>query len=369
MTEVTVPVTTSWEPVLTGRTSAWFRRYIWATVVVLAACAGALGYLVMQVNAEVQRWDGRFLPGTAIADVDISGMTVTAARAAVAADIEPQLDRVITLRWDEQSWDTSPRNLGATHDADAAVDDAMAHRRRLAWGDFARLRFQQADLGFSRGVTIDTPQAGARAWVEEIAATIERPAVDAAVDYTGGMPLFTAAQTGYGVMEDASTTSLMGAVERGDAQAPFHVLTFQPAVTAESFGRVLFLRQDQHKLYLYEHGQLRRQWTVATGTAGYPTPTGEYTVEEKRHMPVWINPDPNGWGRDLPASIAPGLGNPLGLRAINWSGGDAIRFHGTQAIHSLGTDASHGCVRMANADVVELFDLVEVGDRIISVDL
>ena len=51
------------------------------------------------------------------------------------------------------------------------------------------------------------------------------------------------------------------------------------------------------------------------------------------------------------------------LRAVD---APAIRFHGTRAIDSLGTDASHGCVRLSNADVIELYDLVEVGAVIIS---
>jgi len=78
-----------------------------------------------------------------------------------------------------------------------------------------------------------------------------------------------------------------------------------------------------------------------------------------------VNPDPEGWGKDMPASIPPGPGNPLGLRALNWSAA-AIRFHGTSATYSLGYNASHGCVRMANESVIELYDLVDVGTPIVS---
>ncbi len=67
----------------------------------------------------------------------------------------------------------------------------------------------------------------------------------------------------------------------------------------------------------------------------------------------------------MPESIPPGPGNPLGLRAINWSA-PAIRFHGTSATYSLGFNAPHGCVRMANSDVIELYDLIEVGTPIVS---
>jgi hypothetical protein len=83
-------------------------------------------------------------------------------------------------------------------------------------------------------------------------------------------------------------------------------------------------------------------------------------------MPTWVNPAPDTWGADMPESIPPGPGNPLGLRAINWSA-PAIRFHGTSATYSLGYNASHGCVRMANEDVIQLYDMVEVGTPIVSV--
>ncbi|MDQ3981917.1 MAG: L,D-transpeptidase, partial [Actinomycetota bacterium] len=62
----------------------------------------------------------------------------------------------------------------------------------------------------------------------------------------------------------------------------------------------------------------------------------------------------------------PGPGNPLGLRAINWTA-PAIRFHGTSALYSLGYNASHGCVRMSNEDVIELYDMIDVGTPIVSV--
>jgi hypothetical protein len=68
----------------------------------------------------------------------------------------------------------------------------------------------------------------------------------------------------------------------------------------------------------------------------------------------------------MPATIPPGPGNPLGLRAINWSA-PAIRFHGTSATYSLGYNASHGCVRMANEDVIQLYDMIDVGTPIVSV--
>ena len=71
----------------------------------------------------------------------------------------------------------------------------------------------------------------------------------------------------------------------------------------------------------------------------------------------------------MPEKIGPGPDNPLGLRALNWmqDGWDTlIRVHGTANVSSIGNAASHGCVRMTNPDVIELFDLVDTGTVILS---
>jgi hypothetical protein len=95
------------------------------------------------------------------------------------------------------------------------------------------------------------------------------------------------------------------------------------------------------------------------------------TVGAKRFEPTWSNPALDRWGRDMPARIGPGPDNPLGVRALNWNrpgGGDTlIRFHGTPNEASIGTASSNGCVRMFNADVTELYDLVPSGVTILSV--
>jgi lipoprotein-anchoring transpeptidase ErfK/SrfK len=56
----------------------------------------------------------------------------------------------------------------------------------------------------------------------------------------------------------------------------------------------------------------------------------------------------------------------LGVAAVYWDA-SGIRFHGTSDIGSIGTPASHGCVRMYNEDVTELYDMVDVGTPIISI--
>ena len=90
-----------------------------------------------------------------------------------------------------------------------------------------------------------------------------------------------------------------------------------------------------------------------------------WTVIAKVMGPDWTNPDPDGWGKDMPDYIPPGPSNPLGVAAIYWDAA-GIRFHGTSDTGSIGTAASHGCVRLTNDDILEMYDVVEVGSPIVS---
>jgi lipoprotein-anchoring transpeptidase ErfK/SrfK len=222
-------------------------------------------------------------------------------------------------------------------------------------------------LGIHRSVTVTHDEQGARALVHQIAAQIDAPARNATIDYSSGWIEFFREQPGRTVATEQTTAGLLAALAGAGDVVAVQASETQPSVTTAAFAKVLLLRQHEHRLYLYENGVVTHSWLVATGTGGYPTPTGRYTIAEKRYMPTWVNPAPQGWGKDLPASIPPGVANPLGVRALNWSGVSGIRFHGTSDIGSLGNSASHGCVRLSNSDIVELYDLVSKGTTIISV--
>jgi lipoprotein-anchoring transpeptidase ErfK/SrfK len=98
---------------------------------------------------------------------------------------------------------------------------------------------------------------------------------------------------------------------------------------------------------------------VAVGAVGFDTPAGLYHSQNKQVDPTWNVPD-SDWAGDLAGkSIPPGPDNPLKAR---WMGiYDGAGIHGTEETYSLGSAASHGCLRMAIPDVIELYDQVPVG--------
>jgi hypothetical protein len=341
-----------------------------AFTVALLGAGMAGGWALYGVQQYAEAHDGRILPGATINGIDVGGMDRDEAIAVVAATIDPILDREIVLRWGEETWQTSPRELGSTADVEEVVDAILGASGRVEWVDLARMRWRDVRFASSREVTVTHDPEAALALAGSIAASINRPARDAEVDLEGpdGWVEFTAERVGYHTDIAATAKRLVAAVEGEADEVTIEVADVQPAVTSDEFGQIILVRQHEHRVYLYEGGELVGDWQVAVGAPGYRTPTGVYEVTLKRSMPTWGNPAPDGWGRDMPRWIGPGRYNPLGLRALNWSVG-AIRFHGTEEHWSLGRDVSKGCVRFSNDDVVEFFDLVDEGATIVSVRL
>jgi lipoprotein-anchoring transpeptidase ErfK/SrfK len=312
-----------------------------------------------------QRYEGRILPGSTIAGVDVGGMSREQAIDAVKDAIAPQLHRKINVSWKAHEWTVTPQRIGARSNAERVVGAALRASGKISFMDKVKQRVFGDDFDFSRDVAITYPKQGVRGYVEGLAGALNKKPIDAAIDYSTGWVKTTPGHPGRRVEVKASRHALRKALRTGGSDAELTVKTLKPKVSEDSFDQILLVRIGENKLYLYEDGKITHSWTVAPGQAAYPTPQGIFEITEKRYMPTWINPAPTTWGASLPAEIPPGIGNPLGLRALNWSA-SGIRFHGTTATYSLGFNASHGCVRMSNDDVIELYDLVDVGTPIVS---
>lgn len=342
-----------------GRRSAIVLAILGGLIVLAAAGVAYAGY------DYGQDYEGRIMPGSSIAGVDVEDMTPDEAMEAVRAAIEPQLNRVITVSWDDKDWTVTPKELGARNDADAAIAAAMQASSEASFFHKIRMSVFGDDLDFERDVAITYPRQGIRGFVRGLASSLDQEAVDAEIDYSSGWVEIRKEKEGRDVREAKSRRALMRALRTQDPTVKLSVKVEKPEVTSKDFDQILLLRIGENRLYLYDDGKITHEWDVATGQPEYMTPTGIWEVTELRYMPTWVNPDPEGWGADMPLTIGPGPSNPLGTRAINWSA-DAIRFHGTSADYSIGYNASHGCVRMHMWDVEELYELVEVGTPIVS---
>jgi hypothetical protein len=104
---------------------------------------------------------------------------------------------------------------------------------------------------------------------------------------------------------------------------------------------------------------LVRSYTVAVGSRRYRTPVGRYAVSSVELNPWWHPPD-SPWARREKVT-PPGPDNPMGPAKLNFH--ELYFLHGTPWEQSLGSAASHGCVRMARADVLELARIVLAATR------
>jgi lipoprotein-anchoring transpeptidase ErfK/SrfK len=125
-------------------------------------------------------------------------------------------------------------------------------------------------------------------------------------------------------------------------------------------GRVV-VNLSQFRVRLIRDGEVVASYPIAKGQPAYPTPTGEYEINDKQVDPTWTPPD-SPWAAEL-SSIPPGPGNPLGTRWIGTTA-PAIGFHGTYASYSVGTAASHGCMRMHIPDVEAFYEMVTIGMKV-----
>jgi lipoprotein-anchoring transpeptidase ErfK/SrfK len=145
-------------------------------------------------------------------------------------------------------------------------------------------------------------------------------------------------------------------------RVPVRIL--KPKVTqaqlAGKYPIVLVADRYNYRLRLYKNLQLSKEYTVAVGAVGFDTPAGLYHIQNKAVDPAWHVPN-SDWAGDLAGTIVPG-GTPENPLKARWLGiFDGAGIHGTDETYSLGSAASHGCIRMAIPDVIELYDQVPVG--------
>jgi lipoprotein-anchoring transpeptidase ErfK/SrfK len=123
---------------------------------------------------------------------------------------------------------------------------------------------------------------------------------------------------------------------------------------------------DTGHTYLYlilGNGQAMR-YGIGVGRDGF-TWSGTQSITKKAEWPDWT-PPPEMIARQpyLPRWVGGGPGNPLGARAM-YLGNTDYRIHGTNDPTTIGKHVSSGCIRLQNADVIDLYSRVNVGTKVI----
>lgn len=334
-------------------------------VIVAVVLAGVLIVAVPGVGyAAYSAAESQVLPaGTSVGGVDVSRMSRQEATAAVRAHVGNRLDERATVHVGERSYTVTPRELGADAQVEKAVERAVRQAREISW--WSRL------TGTAEGPDVTLAASSAsKAQIRKLVHTmVEQAHVEASnadLDLVGSVPRVTPAKPGWRVRAAAAKKALHAALQGGGSRTVPRQ-RIEPEVTAAAYDTVIVIDDGTNVLRLYEDGELAETYGVAMGMPGHRTPHGTFEVTLKRPSPTWINPDPKGWGKEMPKRIGPGPDNPLGLRALNLNA-PGIRIHGTSATSSIGRDASHGCIRLMNSEILDLYPQVPTGATVFIID-
>ena len=126
----------------------------------------------------------------------------------------------------------------------------------------------------------------------------------------------------------------------------------------------IIVNTGEHFLYLVLGGGQALRYGIGTAKTGF-TWAGTHVLTNKREWPDWTPPAEMLARRpDIPTHMEGGIQNPLGARAL-YIGTTLYRIHGTNEPWTIGTDVSSGCIRMINDDVIDLYDRVKIGAKVI----
>lgn len=130
---------------------------------------------------------------------------------------------------------------------------------------------------------------------------------------------------------------------------------------------MIVIRINERRLYLVNGDGTAIRYSVGVGRYGKQWAGLKY-INGKYVSPAWS--PPAAVKRDKPSlpDIIPGGSprNPMGAAAMTLSGGDEYAIHGTNAPGSIGGFVSYGCIRMHNADIMDLFQRVGVGTPVLA---
>ena len=335
------------------------RWFIFVAVLLLVLIGGSVAAFAYDSSR-----DDLIAKGVTIAGVDVGEMTTAQAQRAVQRELQEPLEQPISVVRGKTRFTLSAEDAGVRADVGGMVDEALeASREGSIFSRVARdITGGEENAQVPPRVTYS--QAAVDELVKRIRSKLNRPARDAEVDFPSLEKVKE--QKGRRVrakqlrQQIAQALTVPGVNRR--VHAPVRIL--KPKVTqaqlADKYPIVLVADRYNFKLRLYKRLALQKEYTVAVGAVGFDTPAGLYHIQNKAVDPAWHVPN-SDWAGDLAGTIVPGgtAENPLKARWLGIFDGAGI--HGTDQTYSLGSAASHGCIRMAIPDVIELYDQVPVG--------
>ncbi len=337
------------------------------TTLALATLGGVFVVLGGAVAGLSAASSGEIAPGVHVGGVQLGGLTPEEARGRLQREYLATLQQPIVVERRGKRYELSAKEARITADIDATVAEAVRvsatdNVLESAWRSVSGSEVQR-----SLDVHAKPSRAAVLRFVDRVRREVDREPVEAKLEFDGDTPVITPSKTGMAV--DRQALAKLVTEEASDpTRQPrlVPVKTERPKLSAnkirDEHHTVIVVNRGEHKLFLYKGFKVNKTYSVAVGMAGLDTPAGTYTINDKQVNPAWHVPN-SAWAGDLAGTVVPpGPTNPIKARWMGFFDGAGI--HGTSDRGSIGSNASHGCVRMLEEDVIDLYDRVPVGTTI-----
>ena len=307
--------------------------------------------------------ENRLAEGIVLADVDVGGMRVPEARAALEARVEAAVQQPITVRFRHGQFVFSPSEAEVSTNLDALLEEALAASRE---GNFLTRAYRDVTgdrLGKSLSLDVSYTPRAVRRFVRSVQHEVDRDPKEAKSSASFAGVRISPSTNGIAVEGRRLATLLGAALIDPEADRTFRLPTrvVRPKVTTSAlekkFKYFLAISRSQRKLRFFVDRKLSKTYQVAIGAIGFETPAGLYEIRNKAVNPAWYVPN-KPWAGDLAGKVIPS-GDPENPIKARWMGfWDGAGIHGTADSGSIGSAASHGCIRMNVPDVIQLYDRV-----------
>ena len=340
-------------------------------IAVVAAFAAVLALAVAGLAVAAGNSSDTIAEGVTIGGVDVGGLSRAEAIARLDQQIGSPSRRPVKVKVAGKTRRLSADDAGVEVDIEGAADRALAASRD---GNFVSRGWRQVSGGrLDRDLeaAVSVNRRAVAKFVDDVEDDVHRPAVDAELSLTVTDVAVSPDKKGRRLTDGKKLQKRIVRAFRSPGskrriKAP--VETIKPKITENDVWAknpvVVTVAHDAQTVRVFNKGDVVRTYRVAVGQDKFPTPRGQFAVDRKETNPVWNVPD-SDWAGDLAGQTIPGGDprNPLVARWVGISG--PVGFHGTKDTGSIGSRASHGCVRMNPADVIDLYDRVEVGTPIL----
>ncbi|MGN6187390.1 MAG: L,D-transpeptidase family protein [Conexibacter sp.] len=337
-------------------------------VIGLAVAAVALAVVALGAWAYDHGRRDTIAHGVRVGGVDVGGMSAERARATLRTQLLNRLRTPVVATFRGRRVVLSARRAGVAVNVEAAVDAALARSRDGSFVSRAARDITGGSVHADVRPRVVYSRLAVAHFIAQVGDGFDRPARDASIDFAPTSLEPVRAQDGITVERRPLRRAIVRALTSPEAPHTVAVQarTVKPKVTtaqlASKYPTVITVDRSNFRLRLWKDLKLVKTYTIAVGRAGLETPAGVYTINDKQVNPSWHVPN-SAWAGDLAGKvIPPGPQDPIKARWMGIYAGAGI--HGTDDVGSLGSAASHGCIRMAIPDVIDLYDRVPMGTTV-----